>query len=125
MASIKLSFKGETYTIPEDQAFEAAEVVEEVMTIPQIVAMQENPRFTKIARCFGAMLRFAGVKVSDREVHQEMMREIASLDSDADQEQGKEMLAAQAVASLLAVLMDGAPEGDGTEGGDAGKTKAS
>lgn len=123
MPNINLSFKGETYTIRDDQAFEAAEAVEDVMTIPEIVAMQAAPKFTKIARCFGAMLRFAGVKVSDREVHQEMMREISAMEGDADVSEAKELLAAQAIAALLSVLMDGAPEGDAEP--TEGKPKAS
>lgn len=123
MAGIKLSFKGEEYTIAEDRAFEAAEAVEDVMTIQDLSAMMPNPKFTKIARCFGALLRFAGAKVSDADVRSEMMREISALTSEDDQEQAKGLLAAQAIESLLTILMDGAPEGEATE--PEGKTKAS
>lgn len=123
MASITLNFKGETFTIEENRAFEAAEAVEDVMTIPQIVAMQDNPKFTKIAKCFGAMLRFAGAKVSDADVHKEMMREISSLEANEDASQAEEILATRALGALLEVLMDGAPEAESGEVSE--KTKAS
>lgn len=123
MAGIKLGFKGVDYSIAENRAFEAAEVVEDVMTIQDLSAMMPNPKFTKIARCFGALLRFAGAEVSDAEVKREMMREISQMTSETEQEQAKGLLAAQAIESLLTVLMDGAPEGDAGE--DTGKAKAS
>lgn len=107
MANINLKFKGDEYTISENKAFEVGEAVEDVLTISEIAAMSENPKFFKIAKCFGVMLRFAGAKVSDKEVHSEMMREVSALGDDA--EEAKTLLAAQAMHSLMAVLMDGAP----------------
>jgi len=114
MGNITLKFKGEEYTIAESQAFEAAEQVEDVLTISEIAAMQANPKFVKIAKCFGVLLRFAGCKVSDRDVHSEMMAEVMKMSED-DATEAKEMLAAQAIGSLMAVLLDGAPEDDEAE----------
>ena len=117
---ITLKFKGEVYTIPDDRAFEAGEAVEEIVTLPELAAWGERPRFFKLARCFGALLRFAGCKVSDRDVHDEMMGEVKSGDDGVD-----ELLAAQAVGSLVAVLMNGAPEDEEEADASAEKPKAS
>lgn len=106
MANIKLTWKGKDYTIPEKKAFEVGDEIEDVLTLYELAAMGKRPKFHKLARCFGIMLRFAGCKVSDREVHSEMMTQIKS-------GAGEDMVAANAVNALMAVLLDGAPEGDG------------
>jgi len=119
MNSISLSFKGKTYSISDDQAFQAGEVVEDIVTLPELARWGDAPKFFKLSRCFGAMLRFAGCKVSDRDVHAEMMAQVKSGGEDQ-----QELLAAQAVGALIAVLMNGAPEDDG-EGEVPEKPKAS
>ena len=110
MRNIVLSFKGEEFTILENQAFEVGEAVEDVVTLPELASWGSRPKFFKLARCFGVMLRFAGCKVSDQDVHREMMANVASAE-----EGGEEILAAQAVGALVAVLMNGAPDGDDAE----------
>jgi len=122
MPNITLSFKGTDYKILENSAFEVAEEVEEIVTLAELAKMQTNPKFVKIAKCLGVMLRFAGAKVSDKDVHSEIIREIAGL-SEEDAGAAKDMLAAQAIGSLMAVLMDGAPIDD--EAPAPEKTKAS
>ena len=110
MNKITLKFKDESFTISESQAFEVGEVVEDVVTLPELAKWGESPKFFKLARAYGAMLRFAGCKVSDQEVHAEMMGQIRNAEDG-----GEEILAAQAVANLIAILMNGAPEEDDDE----------
>ena len=116
MASITLTWKGKTYTIPEKKAFEVGDQIEDILTLSELAAMAERPKFHKLARCFAVMLRFAGCRVSDMEVHSQMMTQIKN----GAQE---DLVAANAVAALMAVLMDGAPEDGG--GGSPEKPDAS
>ena len=117
MANIKLMFRGDTYTIPEDRAFEAGEAVEEIVTLAELAGWGRKPKFHKLSRCFGELLRFAGCKVSDREVHAEMMAQMKRDPTSQDS------VALSAINALVAILMDGAPEADGDE--PAGKKNAS
>ena len=116
MANITMTWRGKEYTIPEKKVFEVGDQVEDVLTLGDLAAMGLKPKFHKLAKCFGVMLRFAGCKVSDREVHSEMMRQI--------RESGDEQsVASNAVDALWTVLLDGAPEGDGD--GEPEKANAS
>ncbi len=107
MAAIVLSFRGETYRIPEERAFEIGERIEDIVTLAEILSWGNAPRFFKIARCFAEMLRFAGLKVTDREVHTEIMDQLKATGADG------EVLAVRALEALVAVLMDGAPVAEG------------
>lgn len=124
MTSITLSFKGQTYTIPESRAFEAGAAVEEVVTLAEMSQWGNAPKFFKLARAFGALLRFAGARVSDTEVKAEIDASIMrAVEAGVDQGAANELFAVQAMAQLQAVLFTDAP----AEGGDAapGKTSAS
>lgn len=124
MPNIRLSFRGTDYVIPEGKVFEVGEAIEEIATIGEIASWGKSPKFHKLARCFGEMLRYAGCKISDREVFSDIMAQIkAAGDEIEDPDKAKELVAVQAVHSLIAVLMDGAPESDGE--GDGGKPSAS
>lgn len=114
MPNIKLTWAGKDYTIPEKKAFEVGDEIEDVLTLYELAAMSEKPKFHKLARCFAIMLRCAGCKVSDRDVHSEMMRQVRT-------GAGEEMVAANAVNALMAILLDGAPE---AEGGEVSSEKA-
>jgi len=124
MKSITLQFRGATYTVPAEKAFALGAEVEEVVTFAELASWGNQPRFFKIARAFGVMLRFAGAKVSDAEVKAEIDASILKAQADGGSEDAlRELFAMQAVEQLQAVLFDGAPEGDG---GDAPeKTTAS
>lgn len=124
MPNITLSFKGETYVIPETRAFEAGAAVEDVVTLAEMSQWGAAPKFFKLARAFGALLRFAGARVSDTEVKAEIDASIMrAVDAGADATTANEMFAVQAMAQLQAVLFTDAP----VEGGDTapGKTSAS
>ena len=120
MPDIVLTFRGQDYRVPDDKAFALGEVVEEIVTIAEIPALLKNPKFYTIARCYGAMLRFAGCKVSDRDVHRDMMARLKSADPGA----GK-IAAVEALMTIASVLMDGAPLDEAGEGDSPGKPEAS
>lgn len=107
MANIVLTWEGEEYTIPEKQAFQVGEDVEDILTVYDLISMGSSVKFRKLAKCFGIMLRHAGCKVSDSQVHSKMMEQVKS--------GGEDVVAQNALFALMAVLMDGAPE---DEGGD-------
>jgi len=124
MTSITLSFKGQTYTIPESRAFEAGAAVEEVVTLAEMSQWGNAPKFFKLARAFGALLRFAGARVSDTEVKAEIDASILrAVEAGLEKDAANEMFAVQAMSQLQAVLFTDAP----TAGGESapGKTSAS
>lgn len=122
MAGIVMTFRGREYRIPEERAFEVGEAIEDIVTLSELMSWGRDPKFHKIARCYGLMLRQAGAKVSDREVHTDIMDQIKAFGGEGGADGAGSIVAAQAVAALIAVLMDGAPAG-----GDAapGKQTAS
>lgn len=120
---IVLNWRGAEYRIPDERAFEAGERLEDVVTLGELMSWGNAPKFHKLSRCFATLLRFAGCKVSDREVLADMMAQIKDLKG-GERAEGEQLVAAQAVASLIAVLMDGAPS-ESTGEAPAGKTTAS
>jgi hypothetical protein len=108
--AIILKFKGQEYTLPDDRAFEAGEAVEDIATLGEVLQWARKPQFHKMARCFAAVLRIAGARATDREVHAEMM---------AGFKAGQPGTHFAALAALMDVLMDGAPEGEGDAEGKA------
>lgn len=118
MADIVLNYGGKVWTIAENQAFAVGELVEEIVTIPELVTWGQKMKFFKIARCYGAMLRFAGAKVTDEDVHATIIAEIAAAGVGAEQ-----LTAVAAVAALMDVLMGGAPSAE-VEGTAAEKKRS-
>jgi hypothetical protein len=102
MADIVIAFQGEEYVIPESRAFEIGERVEEIASLPEVLSWAKVPKFFKMARCIGVMLRSAGGLATDKQIHRQMM---------ADFNSGNPAAYFTALASLVAVLMDGAPAG--------------
>ena len=70
---ILIEWEGKTYTIPEDEAFAAAEAVEEVVTLDELSKM----RLTKVAKGYSALLRHCGVVVSHEVVHKKLVQAMA------------------------------------------------
>lgn len=114
MADIVLIFRGQEHILPEGRAFEAGEAVEEIATLPEVLGWAKRPQFHKMSRCFAAMLAVAGCRAAARDVHAEMMAGFRS---------GNPGAHFAALNALVAVLMDGAPAGDGGAD-DAGKQEA-
>lgn len=116
MADIVLTWKAKEYRIPESRAFEAGAALEDVVTLADIQSWATNPRFFVIAKATGLLLRFAGCKVSDSEVKQEIDRSIArAAQQGLAEEHAKELFAIRAMQQLVAVLFDGAPDTDDGE----------
>lgn len=121
MQPIRLTYKGQDFLIPADRAFKAGAAVEEIVSLAEIASWGDRPRFFKIAEAFGALLRFAGCKASDEEVHADMM---AGLRNSAAAGVAEDIPAAIAINALMSCLMGGAPPSD--PGEDApGKPTAS
>lgn len=107
MAAIPLQFRGQDYLLPEERAFAIGEEIEDIVTLQEIAAWGAKPKFHKMARCYGVLLRAAGCRVDDRDVFSDMMAEL---------KEGGSVVAVVAINGLLSVLMDGAPEAsDGDE----------
>lgn len=117
MAEVKITWGGADYTIPDTKAFQIGERIEEIATMGEILGWLQQPRFFKMARCLAEMLRFAGCKVSDAEVHGKL---VASMGKDGQGESH-----ASAVFSLVDLLMGDAPKGSEGKGDPEGKPGAS
>lgn len=121
MREIRLVWGGRDYVIPAARSFAAAERVEDVATIAEIGRWSVDPRFTKLARCYGELLRFAGARVTDEEIHAEVMAQVKA--AEAVSAEGRELVAAAAMRALLEVLMDGFPEALAGKDDAAGKAR--
>jgi hypothetical protein len=123
VSAIKLTWKGKEYRIPADKAFAVGEQVEDVVSLAEIGSWGVKPRFFKIARAFAVMLRFAGCKVSDGEVHEEITGSLLRA-SKTGAEGAEELFAVSAIRQLNAVLTMGMTEalGDEPEGETAAQT---
>lgn len=112
MGDIVLTFKGKEFRLPENRAFEAGEAIEEIAPLAEVTTWGKRPKFFKLARCFAELLRMCGEKVTDKEVHAEMM---------AGFKDGNPGGYLSAMMVLIEILMDGAPE---TKGEPSGKPEA-
>lgn len=122
MKAIKIEWRGETLVIGESETFELGEQLEEITSLAELAAMGEKPKFHKLARCYAEMINFAGGQATPKEIHTEMMDQIKS-----GSDEGVLMIAT-AIASLIAILMDGAPDDldePDVSGADGKKKKAS
>lgn len=112
MKKIEIEWQGEQFTIGEHEAFELGERLEDIVTLAELAAMGEKPKFRKLARCYAEMLNFAGARVKPEQVYSEMMAELKS----AGKSKGK-IIVAEAIGVLIEILMDGAPEGEEPDDG--------
>lgn len=100
-----MQWRGDTYTIPATQAFQIGEQVEDIVTLAEIAQWASRPKMHKLARCYATMLRFAGCKVADSVVFDEIMAGKADADGN--------LAAAQAIGALAELLTGGSPAGEG------------
>jgi hypothetical protein len=107
-----MKFRGGEYIIPETRAFEIGGDVEDVATLFEVIGWMKAPRFHKMARCLGIMLRAAGCDADDRAVYGELMASVTS--------GGANDYMQAALFGLVTLMMDGAPQGKG----DAAPEKA-
>jgi hypothetical protein len=68
---VSLNWEGQEYKIEPNRVMGAIARVEEVITLAELAACAESGKMplSKIAMAFGAVLRYAGVKVGDDEVY--------------------------------------------------------
>lgn len=114
MRAVNMTWRGVDYIIPANKAFDVGADIEEIMTMADIAHWQVRPKLRKLAKAYGAMLRFAGCKVADVTVFDDMM----SVQEDA----GGQVPVFAALAALAELLTGGAPE---VEGDMPEKTSAS
>jgi hypothetical protein len=114
MRVLELEWKGKPFTLNEDEAFRAADAVEDVVTVGELAAMRADGnkmRFAKLAMAYAALLREAGAQAQDREVHSMFMEALKDENSE-----DRTRIWLQAVDTLLMILMDGIPEAEASGG---------
>lgn len=113
MRAVLIEFRGQTYTVPAHRAFALGDAVETIAPLATILTWQTNPPFRVLARCYGALLRFAGVQIegraiTDEEVFAEIIGEVKTLVATGVAPKG--LFYQQIIEQLVAVLLDGMPE---------------
>lgn len=83
--AVEIEWNGETYFIPESETFQVAEQIEEIIDLADYEQLQHKPKLTKIAKCYGIMLRHAGADVTDAQLHQEILRGAVTGEQKAEQ----------------------------------------
>lgn len=113
---IALTWDGETVTIPETQAFEVADLVEDIIPLGEFGEAVNSMKSRKIAECYSVMLNFAGIPVTKEEVFSKLISRI-------DASKGVTAVQAfkDAIEGLAAVLTNGMETPAGSSGGDDGK----
>jgi len=114
-AMIEIEWKGETLTIREDQAFEAAEAVEEFFTIADLGRFSGKPKLAKLSRGFAELVNFAGGKATPQEVRQSALAAVKDGQSQTE-------VVLSIMSALYAILMDGAPDAEDAPAGAPEKT---
>ncbi len=92
---ITLVWAGREYRIPPDQVMPAIAIVEDHVLLGDVVqaARRGAVPLAKLSRAFGAVLRFAGARVSDDEVYAGMFK------------RGSQRDAAEAAVNTLLTMM--------------------
>jgi hypothetical protein len=108
---IELEWKGKSYVIREEQAFALGEELEDIVTITELAAMGDKPKFYKLSRAYAAIITFAGGHATPAEVHGAIMDGVK-----AGESAGADVVMT-VVNTLISILMDGAPDGDDAEAG--------
>ncbi len=107
---ISLKWKGESYTLNENEAFLAADAVEDVLTLGELVAMRNDGgkiKFAKLASAYSALLSEAGCDAPAMEIRKAFTEAMKGRSKGFKLE-----LAVEAIDQLILILMDGAPVDD-------------
>jgi hypothetical protein len=126
MAGLTINWDGRDYKVAEDQTFELIEAIERHITLPELMMMigGGRPNFSALARPFHEMLKHAGVRNVPEliELRRMLVSEgMQSLKASASGEAQVTGNAMRAIAAMVAILMDGAPD---MEANDDGKKTA-
>lgn len=111
---IQIEWEGQTGTINADEAFIAAEAIEEHVAIFELAAMAQNMasfKTAKVARAYAALCKVAGINVSAQDVRKKIAASFS--DGATAQERGTSFLvqASGVIGPLLQILTDGADLG--------------
>lgn len=114
MAVIRLTWGDQSGTLNEKQMFEAAEALEEHVTlfeIGQMMANVENIKLAKLARGYSAILGAAGISVSPIDIRSKL---VANLHAGQSVENTVKLMhdINRIYAPIWAILTDGAPVSD-------------
>lgn len=116
---ITVEWGGQTGTINEREAFEAADAIEDHVTIFDLVHMMADPRNLRVAKLaagYAALCKVAGIKADAQEIRKELASSLGSYISGDESAFAK---VAAAIQPLYAILTDGAPVNQGeTEPGN-------
>jgi hypothetical protein len=99
-----LGWRGEEYTVPADQQLMLIARVEDALEMGgneralHVLLRPGGPSHTRLARAFGAALRYAGAQVTDDEVYLSIQSDLADGRTDAAG------AAQAAILSLLAII---------------------
>lgn len=75
-SEVTFKFRGEQFVIPPDRILKAIAIIEETITLKELIIMAQNDTapISRIAIAFASVLRFAGCRVTDDEVYASMFR---------------------------------------------------
>lgn len=104
MRDIVLNYRGQDYRVPANRAFQLGERVEDIVRVDEVATFRARPKFFKMSRAYGEMLRFAGCRISDEEIHADLMRDLMTPGSVGD---GDHAILA-ALDNLFTILTQGA-----------------
>jgi len=115
---ITLEWHGKEFTIPANRVLKAIACVEDVLTLNELAMYSERKAipFAKIASAYGAVLRYAGARVTDDEVYSGML-----------QSEDKGVTVTTALGGLMAMMMpkEHKPGNGQAPQAEVGKTKSS
>jgi hypothetical protein len=134
MAGIRFVFQGTEWVIPEERAFAAGEAVEEVVTLGEIGAWGDRPKFFKLSRAFAVLAGFAGCQTTPQAVHAQLMQKMADFGAAVAEAKrngtappaadAEAMFVGAALRSLQEVLIQAVPDAQRGKGASGGKTPA-
>jgi len=111
---IKVEWDGKTGTINEDEAFIAAERIEEHVPVFELAMMLSDParlQTAKLSRAYAALCDVAGIKASAKDIRAKMAASFGQ--GETAQERGLSFVkaAGEVISPLLVILTDGADMG--------------
>jgi hypothetical protein len=115
MSDLTITWGGKPYRVPEDQMFDLMEAIERHITLPDLLAMigGGRPNFSALARPLHEMLRMAGVRGLPTPLELRRMLVSEGMDNLKAHNEGREPVsqaAMTAIAAMVEILMDGAPD---------------
>jgi hypothetical protein len=108
MRDLVLTFRGQDYRVPANRTLQLCERVEDIVRLDEIAVHRSRPKYGKMARAYGEILRFAGCRITDEEIHDDLMRDLMTAHSRAPDAAAVDHVILSALDNLFAVLTRGA-----------------